>query len=442
VTQAGDTLWDLVRQAAETLPEPFSRAVLVDWVLRRRPDVEPSSVGMHIQLATSDAKNANNPFAHRQPLLDRIGHGQYRRHRPTGTPVETRTPAPSVEAPAAQLASPPPAAPRDMSADVVLVACSDAKAPTARRARELFTGAAFVKARAYALSGGRPWYVLSAKWGLLGPDEVVAPYDVYLADRSVLYRTSWGAWVVAQLAERHDLGGAVVEVHAGRTYCDPLAAPLAAAGATLHQPLAGLQQGERLAWYGRTPATDHDRSDFATCPIPDVSPLLESAHAVAPADFLAAGRAAADRPGLYSWWVDASGADELSAGLDDLVQPGLVYAGRAGGVRANGSASTNTLWGRVAEMHLGGNRSFSTFRLTLAACLSAVAGRVMTESEVSDWMNAHLRIAVLPLEPNDVSAGERELLHRADPPLNLSGVDRTPLRQTLSRLRSALKEME
>jgi hypothetical protein len=66
----------------------------------------------------------------------------------------------------------------------------------------------------------------------------------------------------------------------------------------------------------------------------------------------------------------------------------------------------------------------------------------MTEREVSDWMHAHLRIAVLPLGPNDVSAGERELLHRADPPLNLSGVDRTPLRQTLSRLRSALKEME
>ena len=57
-------------------------------------------------------------------------------------------------------------------------------------------------------------------------------------------------------------------------------------------------------------------------------------------------------------------------------------------------------------------------------------------------MHAHLRIAVLALGPNDVSAGERELLHRADPSLNLSGVDRTPLRQTLSRLRSALKEME
>ncbi|SFL38148.1 DUF6884 domain-containing protein [Geodermatophilus ruber] len=323
---------------------------------------------------------------------------------------------------------------------VVLVGCSSSKAPTPRPAAELFTGGAFGKARDLARSSGLPWYVLSAKWGLLDPDEVVAPYDVYLGDRSTEYRTAWGAWVVAQLADRHDLRGAVVEVHAGRTYCDPLAAPLAAAGATLHQPLAGLRQGERLAWYARTPAADDIPLTRDPYVIPDVSWLLDPEHAVAPADFLAAGRANVDRPGLYSWWVDAEGAHALSAALGDLVDPGLVYAGRAGGVRPNGSSSTNTLWGRVAEMHLGGNRSFSTFRLTLAACLSAAAGRVVTEAELSAWMHEHLRVAVLPLEPDEVSAGETELLKVADPPLNLSGVARTPLRQTLSRLRSALKE--
>jgi hypothetical protein len=246
--------------------------------------------------------------------------------------------------------------------------------------------------------------------------------------------------VVAQLADRHDLRGAVVESHAGDAYCRPLAVPLAAAGATLRQPLAGLRQGERLAWYGRTPSEAVPEEAPRSCGIPDVSPLLDSAQAVAPADFLAAGRRAADRPGLYSWWADAAGAHELSAGLGHRVAPGLVYAGRAGGVRPNGSASTNTLWGRVGEMHLGGNRSFSTFRLTLAACLSAAADRVVTETELTDWMHAHLRVVVLPLEPDDVSAGEEALLERADPPLNLSGVDRTPLRQTLSQLRSVLKE--
>ena len=142
---------------------------------------------------------------------------------------------------------------------VVLVGCSSGKAPTARPAAELFTGAAFTKARDLARSSGAPWYVLSAKFGLLDPGEVVAPYDVYLPDQPAGYRTAWGAWVVAQLATRHGLSGTVVEVHAGRAYCDPLRAPLAAAGATLVEPLAGLGLGERLAWYGRRTMTDDSR---------------------------------------------------------------------------------------------------------------------------------------------------------------------------------------
>ncbi|MGY1640860.1 DUF6884 domain-containing protein [Geodermatophilus sp. SYSU D00703] len=418
-----ETIWDLVRRGADTLPEPFSSKRLIDWVIRQRPDVQESSVRTHIQYATANAGNARNPFGHRRPLLDRVGHGEYRRHRPSAG-----TPAPPTPQPTAQ----PPVVGR---ADVVLVGCSDSKAPSARPAERLFTGAAFVKGRAHALATGRPWYVLSARWGLLAPDDVVAPYDVYLADRPTQYRTAWGAWVVAQLAERHGLRGAAVEVHAGEAYCLPLAGPLAAAGATLHQPLAGLRQGERLAWYGRA------RNDLELISrsqeIPDISSLLDPARTIAPADFLAAGRRAADRPGLYSWWVDTAGAHELS-GLGHRVAPGLVYAGRAGGVRTNGSASTNTLWGRVAGMHLQGNRSFSTFRLTLTAALRHEHARVVDESSLTRWMHDHLRVAVLPLAAADVLPSEERLLGLTDPPLNLQGVPVTPLRRTLSRLRSSV----
>ncbi len=76
---------------------------------------------------------------------------------------------------------------------------------------------------------------------------------------------------------------------------------------------------------------------------PDVSGLLGSDAAVTPADFLAAGRAAAKDPGLYSWWADAAGAADLTAGLGHRLAAGLVYPGRAGGVRPSGVRSTNTL---------------------------------------------------------------------------------------------------
>jgi hypothetical protein len=274
--------------------------------------------------------------------------------------------------------------------------------------------------------------VLSAKYGLMTPDDVVGPYDVYLPDRSSAYRSAWGEWVVSQLAEQQALRGALIEVHAGEAYTAPLREPLRRLGATLHEPLAGLRQGERLAWYG--PAGPEPQA----ADVPDVGPLLEESTAEPPARFLSDGRAAAAQPGLYSWWVDQAGAHDLSAGLGHRVAPGLVYAGRAGGVRSNGKASANTLWGRVGEMHLGGSRQFSTFRLTLAAALSPHDGPVIDEAAVTAWMHQHLRVAVLALPPEAVSAGEEELLRLADPPLNLRDVPATELRRSLSRRRSAV----
>jgi hypothetical protein len=319
------------------------------------------------------------------------------------------------------------------ASDIVLVGCSGSKADGPARAAELFTGAAFRKARDLAIATGKPWYVISAKFGLLHPDEVIAPYDVYLPKQSPRYRSAWARWVVAQLAEQHHLQGAVIEAHAGSTYCDPLIGPLSEAGATLVQPLAGLGLGRRLAWY-----------DGADDPVPepaparDVTGLLDERNAVSPANLLAAGRASADQPGLYTWWTDAEGAHALSAGLGHRIAPGLIYAGRAGGVRPNGVSSTNTLWGRLATMHLGGNREFSTFRLTLAACLSQPHEPPVAEADLTAWMHEHLRVAVLPLPAVAVVAAEEMLLQNADPPLNLQGMARTPLRQTLTRLRRSV----
>ena len=57
--------------------------------------------------------------------------------------------------------------------------------------------------------------MLSAKHGLLDPDDVISPFDVQIDDQSAAYRTAWGEWVVAQLAERVQLDGVTVEVHGG-----------------------------------------------------------------------------------------------------------------------------------------------------------------------------------------------------------------------------------
>ena len=68
------TIWELDADGAAALPEPFSRAALINWVSARRPEVGVASIAAHIQFATANAAHTGaNPFADREPLLRRVG---------------------------------------------------------------------------------------------------------------------------------------------------------------------------------------------------------------------------------------------------------------------------------------------------------------------------------------------------------------------------------
>nr|MDT0664437.1 hypothetical protein [Micromonospora sp. DSM 115978] len=309
----------------------------------------------------------------------------------------------------------------------------------------------FLGRRRYAEWAGLPWYLLSAKYGMLEPDDVVGPYDVYLADQPRDYRRAWGQFVAAQLARlRGDLFGLTVEVHAGAAYVEPLRGPFDALGVRLSVPLGHLRQGEQLAWYSElpphgsqavpasptpTPAQDGDsRPTTAGDAAALVAALTDLARRRTPAEFLAADRRELNLPGLYTWWVDETGAIELTAGLGYVGVPGLVYAGQAGATRwPSGRVASNTLWSRIAGMHLAGRAEFSTFRRTLAAALREVLGLANDDDpQLSGWIGAHLKVVVEPVhDADELGRLEDEVLALLDPPLNLRGRPLTPLRSRL-----------
>ena len=225
------TIWELLDEAASTLPEPFSRAALINWISARRPDVGVSSIAAHIQFATDNAGgHASGPFAGRTPLLHRVDRGTYLRYRPGGTGNRA-------------LERPP-------SGRVVLIGSSGAVATAPGPAAELFTSPGFVSARDHAVRAGERWFVLSARHGLLEPADVVGPFDNQLGDRPLGYRTAWGEWVAAQLADRMWLSGLVVEVHGGVDFAQPLRQPLGRRG-------AGVELAMPRTWR-ESPAEDGD----------------------------------------------------------------------------------------------------------------------------------------------------------------------------------------
>jgi hypothetical protein len=234
------TVWSILEECVGQLDEPFRRSEIIGWFRRHHPDVNESTLAAHVQAATANATNRaqNNPLGARPPLLRRVDHGLYVR---AGLEPADRE-AVKVTLEAQTLAS--------LDADVVLVGCVRTKRAVPSAASELFVSPLFEGRRRYAVASGLPWYILSAKFGLLAPDDVIGPYDVYLADQGPGYKKAWGEFVTAQLERHeHDLTGRTIEVHAGAAYVDPLRAPFAARNVTLVAPVARLRQGEQLGWY-------------------------------------------------------------------------------------------------------------------------------------------------------------------------------------------------
>lgn len=163
-----------------------------------------------------------------------------------------------------------------------------------------------------------------------------------------------------------------------------------------------------------------------------------------PADLLSI-----EQPGLYSWWVDESGASDLSAGIGAAVRPGRIYAGQAGATKwPSGKTGKATLKSRIGSNHLRGTVRGSTFRRTLAGALLVVlsldlagASRLAPESEqrLSAWMTSHLSLAVHPFPDRDALGHlESQVLGALDPPLNIEGRPPTPLRIRVAALRRTI----
>jgi hypothetical protein len=342
---------------------------------------------------------------------------------------------------------------------VLLIGCVKSKRPEASSARDLYTSTLFVRRRAYAEASGEPWFIVSSRLGLVAPEEYIAPYEMYLPDMSAAYRAAWGRFVVAQLAERMTLAGVTVEVHAGDAYVAALRSPLEAVGTVVVDPVIASSFGETLTWYDTHSPTRTDGTDVSACqaPVGPVAPVIRpviDAHLVDDVvrilvdrsrrmtvrELLASSRSSLNCPGMYSWWVDSVGARDLAAGLYHPIAEGLIYSGQAGATRwPSGQRSTNTLWGRLAGMHLGGRAQLSTFRLTLAAILQPGAGSSLSESALTAWMTEHLTVVSFPMDDGDaIDDVETDVLARLDPPLNLAKRPSTPVRATLSRLRREL----
>lgn len=117
-----------------------------------------------------------------------------------------------------------------------------------------------------------------------------------------------------------------------------------------------------------------------------------------------------DHRGIYAWYADAHAQGRLRrAGVAARDRGGLVYIGK-----------TTTRFRRRLQKHIAG---VSTLRKTLRAILiktgSTTAARA--DSDVSRFMHAHFRVAMLPMSPRClIDAAEGRLIRKCSPLINIT----------------------
>ncbi|HLM62018.1 MAG TPA: hypothetical protein VK308_14525 [Pyrinomonadaceae bacterium] len=129
---------------------------------------------------------------------------------------------------------------------VVLVSCVSTKAGESCPAKELYQSNWFKKARKYAEEKGDTWYILSALYGLIEPEQRIEPYNYTLNGKRKADRESWAQRTASELRQRVPPKSTII-ILAGLKYRENLI-PLLADKYTLIVPLKNLGIGKQLAY--------------------------------------------------------------------------------------------------------------------------------------------------------------------------------------------------
>lgn len=121
---------------------------------------------------------------------------------------------------------------------MILIQCVSSKTDEPKLAKELYQGQYFDAMKRYAQACNDEWAILSAKHGLVHPEEQLTPYDEFgLSEEQ--------AREIAQTLAWRDIE--TVRVIAGKKYTDALTPELEARGIDVIELCRGMLIGERVS---------------------------------------------------------------------------------------------------------------------------------------------------------------------------------------------------
>lgn len=143
-----------------------------------------------------------------------------------------------------------------------LVGCTKSKLNHAAPAKDLYMPSTlFAGRRRYVERSCDRWFILSAKHGLVDPDDVLEPYDQTLNGASRSVKREWTRLVLSEIDKAIEIDRTHFEMHAGNDYWGfGLVEGLEKRGATVTLPTTGMRIGAQLAFYAKAGPRDRQRS--------------------------------------------------------------------------------------------------------------------------------------------------------------------------------------
>ena len=125
----------------------------------------------------------------------------------------------------------------------VLISCSKSKGTHRDEARNLYVSPLYRKSVLVSEGWGTSFSILSAKHGLLSPEDIIEPYDLTLKGKPQQFKSEWATRVNEQVTGT--LGNKCLVAFAGDDYLKPLTD---VGTIKYFAPMTGLSLGSRLAF--------------------------------------------------------------------------------------------------------------------------------------------------------------------------------------------------
>jgi hypothetical protein len=255
-------------------------------------------------------------------------------------------------------------------ATIGLISCVSKKQKRPIEAKHLYVSPLFLKSRQFVQQQCDNWFVLSAKYGLVKPDQVIQPYEETLNSKSRSEREEWAHAVWHQLKPLLNHGDRVM-ILAGSRYREFLVPLIESFGCHVVIPMEGKSIGKQLQWlsnHSYQPGRSGHLNELYSC-LRSLETGLGGKRCMANCT----GRLNWPNRGVYFFFEPEEVRCETNF-------PRVVRVG----THAVSSGSKTTLWNRL-HTHRGnadglGNHRGSIFRLHVGAALVARDSRLWVPS--------------------------------------------------------------